>query len=62
MGLEKKELEARLQNLKLNHKEELNKLKREYETAANEMREDIRELQKGYEKKIMEINAERNKL
>ena len=29
MGLEKKELEARLQNLKLNHKKELNKLKKE---------------------------------
>ena len=51
MGLEKKELEARLQNLKLNHKEELNKLKREYGTAANGLREDIRELQKGYGKK-----------
>ena len=51
MGLEKKELEAKLQNLKLKHEEELNKLKRGYETAAGELREDIRELQKGYGKK-----------
>ena len=28
MGLEKKELETKLQNLKLKHEEELNKLKR----------------------------------
>ena len=41
MGLEKKDLEARLQKLKINHEEELNKLNKEYETAADELREDM---------------------
>ena len=62
MGLEKKELEGRIQNLKMDHKEEIKKWKREYEEATNELREDIKELQEGYEIKIREINTEVNNL
>ena len=61
MGLEKKDLEVKLQNLKLKHEEEKENLKTIYETAADELREDIRELQKGYGKKISEITTELNK-
>jgi len=46
----------------MNHKEEIKKWKREYEAATNELREDIKELQKGYEIKIREITSERNKV
>ena len=46
----------------MNHKEELDEWREKYEIAKNELKEDIRELQKGYERKIREINAELNEL
>ena len=47
MRLEKKELEAGLQNLKMNHKEELDEWRGKYEIAKNELKEGIREITKG---------------
>jgi len=49
--LGKRELETRIQNLKMEHKKEIKELERGYETATKEMSEGIKRLQEAYEKK-----------
>ena len=58
MGLEKKDLEKRLQNLKIKHEEEVENWQRIYEKAKEESRQDIDGLSKGYELKIRELQNE----
>ena len=62
LGLGKRELETRLQELKEEHKRKAHELKTGYDMTIKEMSEDIKGLQEAYEKKIREINNETRNL
>ena len=62
LGLGKRELETRLQELEEGYKGKAHELKTGYDMTIKEMSEDIKGLQEAYEKKIREINNETRNL
>ena len=61
LGLGKKELETRIQDLKNEHKKQTEEMRRGYDTATKEMDEGIKGMQEAYEKKIRELINEAKK-